>query len=147
MGLEIVPISITDASEFVRRVHRHHPPPVSGKFAVAIANDQEHVVGVGIAGRPVARGLDDGWTVEVTRVATDGARNACSKLYAACWRAARALGWRKLITYTLDSESGASLRGAGWKVVGEVSGRSWNTPSRPRVDKHPLQNKIRWEAS
>ena len=147
MSLEIVPLSLGEANAFVGRVHRHHPPTVGGKFAVGVANEAGEIVGVGIAGRPVARHLDDGWTVEVNRVATDGARNACSMIYGALWRAAKALGYRKAVTYTLASESGASLRGAGWDTVAEVTGRSWNCDSRPRVDKHPTQNKIRWEAS
>mgnify|MGYP005993095035 CR=1 FL=1 len=145
MGLEIVPCSISDAKAFVHQHHRHHKPPVSALFAVAVASAGD-VVGVAIVGRPVARGLQDSFTAEVTRVATDGTRNACSKLYGACWRAARALGWRRLITYTLESEEGASLRGAGWKVVGKVRGRTWDCPSRPRVDKHPTQGKLRWHA-
>lgn len=144
-ALQVVPCTLASAKEFVRQHHRHHRPPVGGLFAVAVAVGAD-VVGVAIVGRPVARGLQDEWTAEVTRVATDGTRNACSKLYGACWRAARALGWRRLVTYTLDSESGASLRGAGWSVVGEVRGRSWSCQSRPRVDKHPLQGKLRWEA-
>jgi len=98
-------------------------------------------------GRPVARRSDDGWTLEVTRLCTDGAPNACSFLYAAAWRATRALGYRKLITFTLPSEGGASLRAAGWRLVGSTPGRSWSVPSRPRVDKHPLQTKLRWEAT
>lgn len=145
MRLSLVPMSIADARAFVRQMHRHHPPPVSGLFAVGCA-DGSTVVGVAIVGRPVARGLQDGWTAEVTRLATDGSRNACSLLYGACWRAARALGYRKLVTYTLATEGGASLRAAGWRVVGEVQGASWHREGRPRVDKHPLQNKLRWEA-
>ena len=141
----VVPMSLTDANAFVGEVHRHHPPTVGGKFALAAAVG-ETVVGVAIVGRPVARHLDDGWTVEVNRVATDGQDNACSMLYAAAWRAAKALGYRRMVTYTLASESGASLRGAGWKVVGEVKGQTWHREDRPRVDKHPMQNKIRWEA-
>jgi hypothetical protein len=90
--------------------------------------------------------LDDGWTLEVNRTATDGAPNACSFLLGACWRAARALGWRRLVTYTLASEPGTSLVAAGWRRVGEVSGRSWHRDSRPRVDLHPTQDKIKWEA-
>lgn len=145
MSLSLVPMSIRDAQEFCAQHHRHHRPPVGGLFAVG-ATDGTTVRGVAIVGRPVARLSDDGWTAEVTRVATDGARNACSLLYAACWRAARALGFRRLITYTLASESGASLRAAGWRTVGEVRGRSWSCESRPRVDHHPLQDKLRWEA-
>jgi hypothetical protein len=143
--LSLVPCSIQDAREFVRQFHRHHQPPLSGIFAVACA-EGDRVCGVAIVGRPVARMLQDGYTAEVTRVATDGTAHACSKLYAACWRAARALGYRKLVTYTLASETGGSVKAAGWRKVGEVIGRSWDCPSRPRVDKHPTQDKIRWEA-
>jgi hypothetical protein len=91
--------------------------------------------------------MDDGFTAEVTRCCTDGTRNACSMLYRAAWRAARAMGYRKLITYTLAEEGGASLRASGWRIVGEVTGRSWSCPSRPRVDKHPTQGKLRWEVT
>jgi hypothetical protein len=145
MTLQLAPISVQDAREFIREHHRHHPPPLSGLFAVAVAR-HEKIVGVAVIGRPVARGNQDGFTAEVTRVATDGARNACSMLYGASWRAARALGYRRLITYTLATEPGTSLRAAGWKVVGEVVGRSWDCESRPRVDRSPTQDKIRWEA-
>lgn len=143
--LELVPLSLAEAKAFVARVHRHHKPPTGGKFAIGAALAGE-IVGVAMVGRPVAREYDDGWTVEVNRVATDGARNACSMLYGAAWRAAKAMGYRRCITYTLAEESGASLRAAGWKIVGEVRGRSWSCPSRPRVDQHPLQGKLRWEA-
>src|SRR6185437_1547211 len=98
-----------------------------------------------IVGRPVARASDDGFTAEVTRCCTDGSRNACSMLYRAAWRAARAMGYRKLITYTLAEEGGASLMGAGFKCVGEAGGGTWNREGRPRVDMHPTQTKIRWE--
>jgi len=145
-SIDLIPMTLSDASEFCAQHHRHHKPPRGGLFAVGCA-EGEVVRGVAIVGRPVARGLQDGWTAEVTRVATDGARNACSMLYGACWRAARALGYRKLITYTLSEESGASLRAAGWRVVGQVTGRSWSCATRPRVDRHPLQDKIRWEAA
>jgi len=144
--LELVPCTISDASAFVAQHHRHHKPPQGGLFAVAVGFGEE-VVGVAIVGRPVARGLGDGWTAEVTRLATTGERNACSMLYRAAWRACRALGYRRLVTYTLASEAGSSLRGAGFAEVGRVTGRSWSCPSRPRVDKHPTQEKIRWEVS
>jgi hypothetical protein len=142
--LKLVPVPIKDAREYVRQFHRHHPPPLSGLFALGAAKD-EKIVAVAIVGRPVARGLQDGWTCEVTRLASDGTRNACSFLYGRAWRAARALGWRRMVTYTLASEDGASLRAAGFKMLGEVSGRTWSCPSRPRVDKHPTQTKMRWE--
>jgi hypothetical protein len=120
---------------------------LSGLFAVACANDAGDVVGVAIVGRPLARMLQDGFTAEVTRVATDGTRNACSLLYGAAWRACRALGYRKLVTYTLPEEGGGSLRGAGWKCLGEAGGGKWSRADRPRVDAHPTQVKMRWEMS
>jgi L-amino acid N-acyltransferase YncA len=143
--LQIVPCSIGDAKAYVLQRHRHHPPPVSGLFAVAAATDA--VVGVAIVGRPTARRLQDGFTAEVTRLCTDGTQNACSMLYRASWRAARALGYRRLVTFTLAKEPGTSLIAAGFKEVGRTPGRSWSVPSRPRVDRHPLQERIRWELS
>ena len=145
MQLELTPITLREARSFVNRHHRHHNAPQGGLFAVAVS-DAVKVRGVAIVGRPVARMLADGWTAEVTRVCTDGARNACSMLYAAAWRACKALGYRRLVTYTLCTESGASLRGAGWTLVGKAGGGRWSRPSRPRVDDHPLQGKLRWEA-
>lgn len=145
MRLTIVPSNLSEANAFITEHHRHHLPVQGCKFALGVAVD-DRVCGVAIVGRPVSRSLDDGLTLEVTRVATDGTRNACSALYGACRRAVFALGYRKLVTYTLASESGVSLKAAGWKLIGEVRGRSWSRPSRPRVDKHPLQNKLRWEA-
>jgi hypothetical protein len=143
--MDLIPMTIGDARAFVEQHHRHHPAPVGGLFAVGVGVEGA-VVGVAIVGRPVARGLQDGWTAEVTRCCTDGTKNAASMLYGACWRACRALGYRRLVTYTLRSEPGTSLRAAGWRVVGEVRGRSWSCKSRPRVDRHPLQGKLRWEA-
>lgn len=141
--LSLSPITQREAFAFVAAHHRHHRPPRGYLFALAaIAGDR--VVGVAIVGRPVARHLQDGWTAEVLRLCTDGTRNACSFLYGAAWRAARALGWRRLITYTLPEEGGASLRGAGWKEVGRTKDEGWSRPSRPRVDTHPTQAKIRW---
>jgi hypothetical protein len=145
--LEIVPCTIQDAKAFVNEHHRHHRcgAKQTGLFAVAVAAGCE-VVGVAIVGRPVARGAQDGFCAEVTRLCVlDGHKNACSMLYAACWRAARAIGYRKLITYILDTEPGTSLRAAGWRCVGEVRGRSWSCEARPRIDKHPTQGKLRWE--
>lgn len=146
MRLELIPVDFAEACAFVREHHRHHVPPVGHKAAIAVALEGR-VVGVAILGRPVARRLDDGWTLEVTRVATDGTRNACSKLYGASWRLCEALGFRRLITYTLESESGSSLRAVGWRSIEATSrpGQSWSVRTRPRVDKHPLQKKIRWE--
>lgn len=145
--LRIVPCDLADANAFVRQHHRHHGQVVGHKFCLAVADEENRVRGVAIVGRPVARALHDGWTLEVYRVATDGCPNACSALYAACGRVTVALGYRKVITYTLSTEPGTSLRAVGWRIVAEVKGRSWDRPSRPRVDKWPLQDKIRWEGA
>ena len=144
--MKLTPISLKEANQFVSENHRHHGPVVGHKFSLAVEQDGE-IVGVAIVGRPVARGLDDGYTLEVNRCCTKGTNNACSMLYGASWRAAKALGYRRLITYILDTETGSSLTAANWKLVHEVKGRSWDTPSRPRVDTHPLQNKLMFEAS
>lgn len=146
MGLVPVPITYREATAFVKKHHRHHKPSRGQVFAIAAALDGE-IVGVATAGRPVSYRLDDGWTLEVNRVATDGTRNACSFLYGACRRAGKAMGYRKFVTYTLPEEGGASLRAAGWQLVGEAGGGEWNSPSRPRVDTHPTQTKLRWEAA
>tara|TARA_Y100000814_G_C12144500_1_gene338697 strand:- start:217 stop:651 length:435 start_codon:yes stop_codon:yes gene_type:complete len=142
--MNMTPISLAEANQFVADHHRHHKPVVSHKFSMAVEQDEE-IVGVAIVGRPVARGLDDGYTLEVNRCCTTGAKNACSMLYGAAWRAAKAMGYRRLITYVLDSETGTSLKASNWKLVYEVKGRSWNTPTRPRIDTHPLQNKLMFE--
>lgn len=147
MKLHVCPLPLDEANAFVAQHHRHHQPVVGHKFSIGVADDQGTVRGVAIIGRPVARSLDDGLTLEVTRVATDGTPNACSALYAAAWRAAKAMGYRRIGTYTLATEPGTSLRAAGWRIVHEVTGRSWDCPSRPRVDKHPTQGKLRWEAA
>lgn len=146
MGLALTPITLREANAFVEQHHRHHGRS-RGCIVVLAVSEAGAVRGVAIVGRPVARCAADGFTAEVTRCCTDGARNACSMLYAAAWRAVRALGYRKLITYTLAEEGGASLRAAGFRVVGEVAGRSWSCTSRPRVDTHPLQDKLRWEVA
>ncbi len=143
-GLELVPLKRDEANAFVTKHHRHHKAPAGDVFRLGAAVDGE-IVAVCIVGRPVARMLDDGWTLEVVRLCSTGAHNACSFLYGAAWRAARALGWKKLITYTLAEEGGASLRAVGWKLIGEAGGGSWSRKSRPRIDTHPLQTKLKWE--
>ena len=144
MSLEVVPMTLKVAYAFVEQHHRHHGPVVGHKFSIG-ASDGDKIVGVAIVGRPVARYLDDGWTLEVNRLATDGTRNACSILYAAAWRAARAMGYRKLITYILDTEPGTSLKAAGWKCVGQAGGLRWTGQRRPQVDLYPAQMKLRFE--
>lgn len=132
-GLRLVPVRFRDAAAFVAMWHRHHQPPVGMVFALGVADDEATLHGVAIVGRPVARLFDNGQTLEVTRTATDGTFNANSMLYGAAWRAARALGYTRLITYTQAGETGASLRAAGWHVVAERPAHpGWDRPSRPR---------------
>jgi len=144
MMLELQPITFREAYDFVAKYHSHHKPPQGHKFSIAV-NDGESVVGVVMIGRPVARGFDKGWTAEVIRCCTNGTKNVCSMLYAAAWRAARAMGYKRLITYTLAEEPGTSLHAAGWKIIGKTKGGSWDCKSRPRIDKHPIGQKMLWE--
>lgn len=149
--VSIVPCTLREAGTFVANFHRHNKPPQGGLFAVG-ASDGAEMVGVAIVGRPIARHQQDGQTAEVTRCCVrDGApKGTPSALYGACWRAAKALGWRRLITATLQSESGASLRGAGWRVIAERPGNDparWQ--SRPGRAWQPVvgQAKFIWEAA
>lgn len=144
MALQLQPITYAEACEFISEHHRHHLPPQGWKFGIAV-NDGEKVVGVITVGRPVARHYDDGWTAEVTRCCTDGTKNAASMLYGAAWRAARAMGYQRLITYTLSSEPGTTLFASNWRVVHQTQGGSWDTPSRPRVQTAPTEPKTLWE--
>ena len=147
--LTVTPIDFAEANAFVATYHRHHKPMPGCKFSIAVSDNDGVVRGVAMIGRPVARMSDDGFTLEVNRVCTDGSRNACSMLYGAAWRAAKALGYRRLITYTLPQEGGSSLRAAGWKLIGLRGGGNWNTQSRPRIDTAELLSgqKHLWEAA
>ena len=144
--LELVPITLSEANAFVERTHRHHGRVVGHKFSLGAAKDGV-VVGVVIVGRPVSRHRDNGSCLEVTRLATDGTRNACSFLYGAAARAAFALGYVRIGTYILATETGASLTASGWRLIGETSGTSWDRQSRPRVDKTSLQKRFLWETA
>ncbi len=146
MGLSLQPITLKEANAFVSALHRHHGPVVGWKFGIAV-NDGEKVVGVCIVGRPVSRRQQDGWTLEVSRCCTDGAPNACSMLYGAAWRAVKAMGYCRLITYTMPSEGGASLRAAGFRTLGVRKSGNWNVRSRPRVDSEHQCQKELWEAA
>ena len=127
--LELCPVSLAEANAFVAEHHRHHRPVTGHKYSIA-CTDGERIVGVVIVGRPVSRHLDDGWTLEVTRLCTDGTKNGCSMLYAAAWRAARAMGYKRLVTYILESETGISLKAAGWRCVGQAGGLQWNIKNK-----------------
>jgi len=144
--LVAIPINLEGANEFVDRYHRHHRPVVGHKFSIGVATEGR-LVGVVIVGRPVSRHRDDGMTLEVTRLCTDGTKNACSFLYGAAARAAFALGYTKIGTYIRKDEPGTSLNASGWRVVGETPGRSWSVPSRPRKDKTDLVPRLLFEKS
>lgn len=145
MKLTLRPIIWRAANAFVRDFHRHSGETQGSKFCVAVVDEGGVLRGVGIAGRPVAKAYQDGYTFEVTRNCTDGAPNACSMIYGALTRAAKAVGYRRGITYTLASEPGTSLRAAGWRRVALVPAQSWDRPSRPRSDKHTIEDRARWE--
>ena len=145
MSLVIRPITLRDANAYVAEHHRHNRPARGHKFSVAVY-DGDRLCGVGIAGRPVARGLDDGLTVEILRVCTDGTKNACSRLYGALSRCAREMGYTRVVTYTLETEPGSSLHASGFKIFGSTRGGTWDCSSRPRNESHTLhERKIRWE--
>lgn len=148
MTIRLSPISLRAANAWISENHRHHGPVQGHKFSVSVVDDEGVVRGVGVAGRPVARYLDADGYIEVVRVATDGTKNACSMLYGALRRAAIAMGYppEKIITYTLDSEDGGSLRASGWVVDGSTVGGSWHSEKRPRTDKHPTVPKTRWRS-
>ena len=145
MGLRHQRIDFKAASAFVSEHHRHHIPPVGHLFSIG-AFEGLDMVGVAIVGRPVSRRRDDGLTAEITRLCVrEGVKNAASFLIGRCAKAALALGFRRIGTYTLARESGTSLRAAGWVVISETPGKSWSVPSRPREDKHPIEPKLLWE--
>lgn len=139
-------IKLSEANAFVEAHHRHHKPVIGHLFSLGAVLDG-NLVGVAIVGRPVARMRDDGETAEVTRLCTDGTDNACSFLYGAAARAAFALGFKKIGTYILATEKGGSVRGAGWKLIGETKGGSWSRADRMRTDKHPTAPKLLFETS
>ena len=149
MSLRLVPVRFGDAAGFTDMWHRHHRRPTGHVFSMGVANELDVLVGVACVGRPVAVAYQDGLTLEVNRTTTDGTRNANSMLYGAAWRAAKALGYRRLITYTQEGESGASLRAAGWHVYAELPARGpWQSPSRPNgTTAHEGIPRTLWEAS
>ncbi len=142
--MRLVPVSLKSANAFVSAFHRHHKPVTGHKFSIG-CEENGKLVGVVIVGRPVSRYLDDGFTLEVTRLCTTGERNTCSMLYSAAARAAKAMGYRKIITYTLDTENGASIRAAGWTCTGLAGGIRWTGKRRPTIDLYPPQMKLRYE--
>lgn len=147
MSLRVVQIGKDEANAYVERLHRHSAPVVQHKWSIAAITDSGLIVGVAITERPKARGLDNGWVVEVTRVCTDGYRNACSFLYGASWRIAREFGYLRAVTYIREDEDGASVRAAGWLREADVRGRPWGCPSRPRDEgHHEVVGRVRYGA-
>lgn len=144
--LELRPITYEEAARYVDEHHRHHKRPVGHKFSIAVYDDGK-LCGVAMVGRPVSRYFDDKLTLEVNRLCTDGTKNACSMLYSASWRAARALGYKRIVTYTLKSETGASLRTAGWDCDGEAGGKKWTGERYHQETLWPEEKKIRWSKS
>lgn len=141
--LTIKPIHLSPAREYVKQYHRHNIPPVGGKFAVAVQDDGR-LCGVAICGRPVARHSDDGETLEIYRNCTGGTPNACTKLYGACQRIARDMGYTRVITYTLMSETGASLRAANFVDCGEAGGEYWTGSRKRDYFVAPPERKRKW---
>ena len=142
--LELTPISLKAANEYVNAHHRHHKAVTGHKFSIGCSQNGL-LVGVVIVGRPVSRFLDEGYTLEVNRLCTLGVKNACSILYAAAARAARAMGYKKIITYILQSESGCSLKAAGWNCAGLAGGKEWTGKRKPPISLYPQEMKIRYE--
>ena len=141
--MRAVPLELKQANEFVDQLHRHHDPVHRDKFRVGCENGGK-LVGVAQLARPVSRMLDDGKTIEVVRLCTDGTPDACSFLYGRAARIAKEMGYGRIITYILDSESGTSLKAAGWIKDGDTSGANWNCASRPRKTTAPTCKKQRW---
>lgn len=140
------PITLRVANAYVAALHRHSKPVRGQRFSIGASLPSGELVGVAIVGNPRARMLDDGYTTEVLRVCTDGTRNTCSFLYARAWRAAAAMGYTRIVTYTLESEPGASLRAAGWRCVARVDARDWDRPGRARdATHHEVTPRLRWE--
>ena len=145
--IKIIPISLKQANDYVLKHHRHHSKVQGCKFCIGVVDDKNELRGVAIVGRPVSRFLDNGLTAEVTRLCTDGYKNACSFLYAACSRIAKNMGYDRIITYILATEKGTSLKASNWTCNGPCGGGNWNVASRPRknstyTDKKVMYSKI-----
>lgn len=141
--LELKPCDFATARTFVGEHHRHNKPPVGHKFSIA-CYEGDRLCGVCIVGRPVGRYLDDGLTLEVTRCCTDGTRNACTKLYGAACRAGQALGYKRIVTYTRQSENGASLRASNWTCDGQAGGTHWTGQRYEQTELVLDEMKVRW---
>ena len=144
MALKIVPLTLKQLNDFVSLHHRHHKPVQGHRFSIGVTHDGV-LVGACSVGRPVARACDPYLVAEVTRLVTDGTRNACSALYGAAARTAKAMGFDKIQTYILDVEPGTSLRASGWTFDGMGRGGQWkHTDGRERRSDQPVDPKQRW---
>lgn len=141
--LKLCPLDLNQANAYVKKNHRHHDPVYRDKYRVGCTCNGQ-LVGIVQVGRPVSRFLDDGETLEIVRLCTTGQKNVCSFLYSAASRVAKNLGYKKVITYILDSEDGTSLKASGFKKECDTCGHSWSCPSRPRNTTAPKCNKQRW---
>ena len=141
-NLKIMPITFNKACDFIKQHHRHHKPTIGCKFCIGLFQG-EKIVGCVVCGRPVSRFLDDGLTLEINRLCTDGTRNACSMLYGAACRVAKEIGYEKVITYILESENGASLKASNFECEGIAGGTHW-TGKRNRGQEIPSEMKTRW---
>lgn len=142
--MKVFPLTLKQANELVASLHRHHKPAVGHRFSIGV-QDGDRLVGAAIVGRPVARMCDQYRIAEVTRLVTDGTKNACSMLYSASARAATAMGFEKIQTYILASEPGTSLKASGWELEAETSGGNWNHSWRKgRREDQPMERKQRW---
>ena len=151
--LELRPMSLKQANGVVAKWHSHHKPVIGHKFSVGVF-DQEECEGCVIVSRPVAQALDDGVTFEVTRLCTNGRKNAASMLLGSAWRASRAMGVRRLVSYTREDEHGTSYKAAGWLVAGKVKGRPWVTGNKVQrwlpglyTPSTEIVDRVRWEIS
>jgi hypothetical protein len=145
--MKIVPISLRQANEIVTQWHRHHKSSVGHKFSIALSQSEQYI-GIAICGRPVARGSDDGFTLEIARLCTNGTKNACSMLYGACARIAKEMGYRKIQTYILESEPGISLKASGWVMEAVTAGGQWKRTdgitNRTDQPNEPKQRWVKW---
>jgi len=146
--MKLKPISFKKACDFVNTIHRHHKAPQGHKFSISVVNEHDEIIGVVMVGRPLSRYLDNGFTSEVTRMASDGTPNVCSMLYSAAWRASKAMGYTKIITYILETETGISLRASGWIKEADLKAQTQWGQSRKAKNRiiSPVQgvNKQRW---
>ena len=147
MGLRVIPLTLAHANAAVAQWHRHHKPVVGHRFSLGVVQDRTaELVGAAIVGRPVARGCDPYTTAEITRLVTDGSKNACSILYAACARVAKEMGFDLIQTYILEDESGVTLRAAGWEFAAYTAGGQWShTDGKSRRTDQPTERKQRWQ--